>query len=55
MKLFNFFHISIDKDLEEENGSAANRLKSDEERKYGKIPMRIYLLYLRACEIKNTH
>lgn len=45
--LFNlFFHD--DKDLEED-GTESNRLKSDEERKYGKIPARIYLLYLRAC------
>lgn len=45
-----FSYISNDEDLEEgEDGSAANRLKSDEERKYGKIPVRIYLLYLRAC------
>lgn len=45
-----FPYISNDEDLEEgEDGSAANRLKSDEERKYGKIPVRIYLLYLRAC------
>ncbi|CAO1396998.1 unnamed protein product [Diamesa serratosioi] len=28
---------------------AENRLKSDEERKYGKIPSEIYLLYLKAC------
>lgn len=43
------------KDLEDNddgNGSGPNnRLKSDEERKYGKIPVRIYLLYLRACGI----
>lgn len=26
-----------------------NRLKSDEERKYGKIPARIYFLYAKAC------
>ena len=36
-------------DLEDE--SAEHRLKYDEERKYGKIPARIYLLYLRACGI----
>ena len=30
-----------------------NRLKSDEERKYGKIPARIYFLYARACGIST--
>lgn len=32
-----------------EDEEAENRLKSDEERKYGKIPSEIYLLYLKAC------
>jgi hypothetical protein len=36
-------------DLEDE--SAKHRLKYDEERKYGTIPARIYLLYLKACGI----
>jgi hypothetical protein len=36
-------------DLDDE--SAQNRLKYDEERKYGTIPARIYLLYLKACGI----
>ena len=45
---FNFFLFSDDKDLDED-GTEQNRLKSDEERKYGKIPARIYFLYLRAC------
>lgn len=31
------------------NEEVSNRLISDEERKYGKIPTRIYLLYLRSC------
>jgi len=30
-----------------------NRLKYDEERKYGTIPTRIYLLYLKACGIST--
>lgn len=42
--------MNVDKDLDED-GMELNRLKSDEERKYGKIPARIYLLYLRACGI----
>lgn len=40
---------SLPTDLEDE--SAPNRLKYDEERKYGTIPTRIYLLYLKACGI----
>jgi hypothetical protein len=28
-------------------------LKSDEERKYGKIPARIYFLYMKACGIST--
>ncbi|XP_070506650.1 ATP-binding cassette sub-family C member Sur isoform X2 [Chironomus tepperi] len=33
----------------EDDESVPNRLKSDEERKYGKIPAKIYSLYARAC------
>jgi hypothetical protein len=43
-----FFFVNLT-DLEDE--SVQNRLKCDEERKYGKIPTRIYLLYLKACGI----
>lgn len=31
------------------NEETSNRLIYDEERKYGKIPARIYLLYLKSC------
>lgn len=40
--------LTIIKDLEDDE-SVPNRLKSDEERKYGKIPARIYFLYAKAC------
>lgn len=36
-------------DLDDNNEPVENKLKSDEERKYGKIPARIYMFYLRAC------
>lgn len=42
-------HYSGKTDLEDE--SARHRLKFDDERKYGTIPSRIYLLYLKACGI----
>lgn len=48
---YNFISTKIfnkKKDLED-NESVASRLKSDEERKYGKIPARIYFLYAKAC------
>lgn len=31
------------------NEETSNRLIYDEERKYGKIPAKIYLLYLKSC------
>jgi hypothetical protein len=43
--------INDGKDFDD-NESVPDRLKmSDEERKYGKIPAKIYLLYLKACGI----
>lgn len=43
------FFLIIRADLDDD--AAQHRLKCDEERKYGTIPARIYLLYLRACGI----
>lgn len=43
--------VSLSSSIELEDKSAQHRLKYDEERKYGKIPARIYLLYLKACGI----
>lgn len=54
-KFILIFHPLIflhDKDLEED-GTEPNRLKSDEERKYGKIPTKIYLLYLKSCGLRT--
>lgn len=34
---------------EEVEDDETNRLKHDEERKYGKIPSHIYFLYLKSC------
>lgn len=48
---FSFILGTLKTDLEDE--SVQNRLKCDEERKYGKIPTRIYLLYLKACGIST--
>lgn len=47
--LFSASHIILTQDLEDE--SAEHRLKHDEDRKYGTIPKKIYLLYLKACGI----
>jgi hypothetical protein len=45
LSLLSFIPIDL------EDGSAKHRLKFDDERKYGTIPARIYLLYLKACGI----
>lgn len=36
-------------DITDYNEEISNRLIFDEERKYGKIPTEIYMLYLRSC------
>lgn len=36
-------------DIPDYNEKISNRLIYDEERKYGKIPTRIYMLYLKSC------
>ncbi|XP_031636078.1 ATP-binding cassette sub-family C member Sur-like [Contarinia nasturtii] len=41
--------ICSDYNNEENNQEISNRLIYDEERKYGKIPAKIYLLYLKSC------
>lgn len=43
-----FLYIT-DYNNEENNQEISNRLIYDEERKYGKIPAKIYLLYLKSC------
>ena len=46
-----FFSSSVAPGTDLEDELAGHRLKYDDERKYGTIPTRIYLLYLRACGI----
>lgn len=42
-------HASNLCDIPDYNEKISNRLIYDEERKYGKIPTRIYMLYLKSC------